>query len=60
MSNKITYIMVEVEGVEDALAAVSAVENLSNNEQLFTVLETKIVNTDDEDAGDMGPVIYFP
>ncbi len=59
MSNNIIYVMVAVEGVEDEDAAATAVENLTNSDQLFTALETKTVNLDEEDI-DMGPVIYFP
>ena len=58
MDENIIYVMVAVYGVENESAAESAIENLTNGEQVFAVTQTKLVEPP-EQFGDT-PVIYFP
>ncbi len=55
----VTYILVEVEGTEDALGVKAAIENLSNAEQSFYVTESTTVTWAHLDHYGT-PVIHFP
>ena len=59
MSDTITYVLVEVEGAEDAVGVKAAIENLSNAEHSFYVADTKSVTMSHLDHYGT-PVIYFP
>jgi hypothetical protein len=59
MDNQVVFVLVEVHGVEDSTAAVSAIEALSNDGQEFDCISWK--DTCDEVVEEYGyPVIYFP
>ena len=58
MSENIIYVMVAVYGAEDETAAAAAIDNLTNDEQVFVPIQTKVVEPPEQFAGD--PVIYFP
>lgn len=55
----VTFVLVEVTGAEDAVGVRAAVENLTNAEQVFTVVGMQSTTMEHvEQAGE--PVIYFP
>ena len=58
MDNDIIYVLVAVYGAEDETAAEAAIDNLTNDEQVFTSIQTKVVEPPEQ--FDDEPVIYFP
>ena len=55
----VVYLIVAVDGTEGQPAAIHAIENLSNNGQVFTVTQAQTYDSKDlEEVGE--PILYIP